>query len=176
MCAARLLYGHIDFCFRSFAASRFRYLLRWSRSRSVAVHVVAGIVAARDCASVEPVSHSRDLRARGLEPRLAHDDSTCKLVRLSDYRRFSPGRPLQHFLSGDPATRGLDRLHLVPAHRAQLLASDFGWIPLWLLRLHAWSDIRWTLAPDAGVHRSAGGLSRGALGRGGRSSRLSSWR
>lgn len=60
------------------------------------------MVAARDRASFEPVSHSRDLRARRLEPRLAHDDSTCKLVGLSDYGRFRPGRRLQHFVPGEP--------------------------------------------------------------------------
>src|ERR1700737_3843673 len=102
MCGARLLYGHIGFCFRSFAASRFRYLLRWSRSRSVAVHVVAGMVAARDCASVEPVSHSRDLRARGLEPRLAHDDSPCTLVLPPYSPRLGPAGPTKFFSSGSP--------------------------------------------------------------------------
>src|ERR1700687_1761742 len=91
MCGARLLYGHIGFCFRSFAASRFRYLLRWSRSRSVAAHVVAGMVAARDCASVEPVSHSRNLRARGREPRLAHDDPTCKLMLIRLFQQTTIG-------------------------------------------------------------------------------------
>src|SRR5229473_6026591 len=124
------------------------------------------MVAARDRASFEPVSHSHDLRARRLEPRLAHDDSTCKLVGLSDYGRFRPGRRLQHFVPGEPATGGLDSLHLVPAHRAQLLAGTFGWIHLWLLSLHAQPDTWWAPGSGDGVVRPAGRLSRASLLRG----------
>src|SRR5260370_39561249 len=107
------------------------------------------MVAACDRAPVEPVSHSRDLRARWLEPRLAHDDSTCKLVGLSDSGRFRPGRRLQPFVPGEPATGGLDSLPLVPAPRAQLLAGAFARIPPWVPRLHGWSEIRGALVPGS---------------------------
>src|SRR4029077_13064155 len=87
---APALRSHFGFYFRSFATRKFRRLLRGPRSRPVAVYVVLGVVAARDCASAEPVSHSRDLRARGLESRLANVGSACKLVGFADHTRFWP--------------------------------------------------------------------------------------
>ncbi len=97
---------------------------------------------------------------------LGNEYSTREFAGEPAHNSFWTDCLIQRFDFAEPSPRGLDGLHLVPAHRAQLLAGAFGWLRLWLLSLHAQPDTWWAPGSGDGVVRPAGRLSRASLLRG----------